>query len=311
MAEERLIDDDKDRKYKIRKNADGEEELIIVGDEEEEEIEEVGFEVPDFVSDDEEAAVMTPEQLAERERRRGEEEALRLQNLQARISKAEEHISQQNFEGALYELGLAEKLDGRNGEVLALKLKALSHNFTDYSRLEDCAETADGVSLYSTDGQKRELQEISSPLSARLESVKAERAELSVENEAKKSERREVYKKRAAKSQVKFLTTLAAFIVPLIIAVIFSTMMFAREDGVFLILTIVFASVALVAFIVLLVMAHKFWEDKRNLKLNERNSSTKLGRKYEAKKLEEEQLTRIYAAINAVSGENGIENDIS
>ena len=29
MAEERLVDDDKDRKYKIRKNADGEDELVI------------------------------------------------------------------------------------------------------------------------------------------------------------------------------------------------------------------------------------------------------------------------------------------
>ena len=29
MAEERLIDDDKDKKYKIRKNADGEDELYI------------------------------------------------------------------------------------------------------------------------------------------------------------------------------------------------------------------------------------------------------------------------------------------
>ncbi|MBD5632121.1 MAG: hypothetical protein HDP34_02685 [Clostridia bacterium] len=307
MAEERLIDDDKDRKYKIRKNADGEEELIIDGDEEQEEVEEVGFEVPEFVSDDEEAAVMTPEQLAERERRREEEEALRLQNLQTRISKAEEFILQQNFECALYELDLAEKLDGRNGAVYALKLKALSHCFTDYTRLEDCAEAAECVSKYSTDEQKQDLKQESAPLAARIDSVKAERAELNEENEAKKSERREVFKKRAAKSQLRFLTTLAAFIVPLIIAVIFSTMMFAREDGVFLILTIVFASIAVIAFIILLVMAHKFWEDKRNLKLNERNSSTKLGRKYEAKKHEEEQLTLIYAAVN----ENGIENDIS
>ena len=42
MAEERLIDDDKDRKYKIRKNADGEEELIVIdpedGEEEESDI---------------------------------------------------------------------------------------------------------------------------------------------------------------------------------------------------------------------------------------------------------------------------------
>ena len=78
MAEERLIDDDKDRKYKIRKNENGEEELVISPqDGEEENAEEVSFEVPDFDTDDEEAAVMTPEQLAARQRQREEEEARR------------------------------------------------------------------------------------------------------------------------------------------------------------------------------------------------------------------------------------------
>ena len=61
MAEERLIDDDKDRKYKIRKNADGEDELYIDLEESEEESgESLEFEVPEFETDDEEAAVLTP-----------------------------------------------------------------------------------------------------------------------------------------------------------------------------------------------------------------------------------------------------------
>ncbi len=80
-----MIDDDKDRKYKIRKNEDGEDELYIEGGDGEEEI---GFEVPEFDTDDEEAAVMTPEQLAERERRREEAEQARLKNLEERICKA-------------------------------------------------------------------------------------------------------------------------------------------------------------------------------------------------------------------------------
>ena len=78
MAEERLIDDDKDRKYKIVKNADGEDELVIDGaPDEAESADEVGFEVPELDSDDEEAAIMTPEQLAARERMREEAEAAR------------------------------------------------------------------------------------------------------------------------------------------------------------------------------------------------------------------------------------------
>ena len=52
MAEERLIDDDKDRKYKIRVNEDGEEELIIAPQTAAEEAAEIDFEVPDFDDDD-------------------------------------------------------------------------------------------------------------------------------------------------------------------------------------------------------------------------------------------------------------------
>ena len=51
MAEERLIDDDKDRKYKIRKNENGEDELVIDGLPEEEDREEIAFEVPDLESE--------------------------------------------------------------------------------------------------------------------------------------------------------------------------------------------------------------------------------------------------------------------
>ena len=91
MAEERLIDDDKDRKYKIRVNEDGEEELIIAPQTAAEEAAEIDFEVPDFDDDDEEAAVMTPEQLAARQRRREEEAARRAQKnaLKRRISAAQ------------------------------------------------------------------------------------------------------------------------------------------------------------------------------------------------------------------------------
>ena len=59
MAEERLIDDDKDKKYKIRINEQGEEELVLDetrAESDAEESDEVGFEVPELDEDDEEAA---------------------------------------------------------------------------------------------------------------------------------------------------------------------------------------------------------------------------------------------------------------
>ena len=56
MAEERIIDDDKDKKYRIRINEDGEEELEVIDlgmDEEQEEAYETGLEIPEFEEDDE------------------------------------------------------------------------------------------------------------------------------------------------------------------------------------------------------------------------------------------------------------------
>ena len=66
MAEERLIDADKDKKYRIKINADGEEELVVDEGVEpvEEVVQEVLFEVEEISEDNEEEAVMTPEQLA-------------------------------------------------------------------------------------------------------------------------------------------------------------------------------------------------------------------------------------------------------
>ena len=78
MAEERLIDDDKDRKYKIRRNADGEDELIIDDTETPDDESDIPvFDIPVYLEDDDEAALLTPEQLAERERMRAEEQSAR------------------------------------------------------------------------------------------------------------------------------------------------------------------------------------------------------------------------------------------
>lgn len=305
MAEERLIDDDKDRKYKIRINENGEEELIIVPDANGEEEESVGVEVPDFEDDDEDASVMTPEQLAARRKAQEEEAARKAAKVEERLSRGREFLGNGEFESAVYELSMAQEIDAENGEVLALKLVALSRNFTDYTLLDECAETAGGVKSFSTAEQKNELSAIAQPLINRLDSVRTETEKLNKENEEKKSERREAFTAKRKKSMIAFAATVIPFIVFLVVAVsVGSTIMFAREDGTFLIMTIVFGVFALVFFVLSLIFAHMLWEASRNVRLNENNSSTKLGREYESKKNEFDKLTRIYEAFNgSVEGE--------
>lgn len=151
MAEERLIDEDKDRKYKIRKNADGEDELVIDAEADvEEEFEEVEFEVTESDFDDEEAAVMTPEQLAAREKAREEAEAKRVEELNSHISRAQSLVDEGKFEDATFVLDAAAELDRGNGKVYALKLIALTEGFTKFSNSYDATEAAEGVLAFAT-----------------------------------------------------------------------------------------------------------------------------------------------------------------
>lgn len=308
MAEERLIDDDKDRKYKIRINENGEEELVIDPNAEEDEVEEIDFEVPDFDTDDEEAAVMTPEQLAARQRQREEEEAKRAKKASVYLDRAKSCLAEKDYSGAIYALTQAAELDSVNGEIYALQIQAYTQNFTEWSYLEDGATAADGLAEHGTEELKNGLKEISAPLSQKIAETKKSVSELNEENESKKDERRQAFKARKKTALIAFSSTAAPFVVFLVLAIVIGVnFMFTREDALFTIITILFAALALAAFIAMLVMAHKLWDASRNLKLNERNSSTKLGREYEQEKTRLEQLTRIYAVINSISTENGQE----
>lgn len=284
MAEERLIDDDldKNRKYKIRKNADGEDELYIdesanVG----EEFETVGFEIPEFATDDDEVAIMTPEQFEAMRRAKQEEEERKRRAVESYIEKAVEKLAEPDYESALYLLNSAEEIDGTCGTVHRLKLSTLSRNFTDYTMLDDCVDTAKNVAAYCTDEQKAELSEMSAPLQQRIVGLEEKAAALHVEVESKKSERRETFIAERKRSIIWFSVTGVPFLVFLVLAIGFSTVMFAAKDGTNLILTIVFAALTLVCFIASVFTARRMWAAMQRVSLNEKNSSTKLGREYE------------------------------
>ena len=302
MAEERLIDDDKDKKYKIRKNADGEDELVIdeSADGEDEESDIPVFEVPIAETDDEEAAVLTPEQFAERKRRLEEEEKARAEKRGVHLSAAREKIASGDFEAALYEVNLAEEVSPNDGEVYCVKLMALTRNFTEFSSLDNCVSVADGIKLHADEKQKSEIQPFAAAKKFRqqIDETKSKAEKLKTENEQKKAERREVFADKK-KFALKLLAGAAApFAVLAILAIVFASMIFAAENGLYLILTIVFGALAFVALIFVLITAHKFWDASRNCKLNEKDSSTKLGREYLETKAVLDKLNKIYSLFD-------------
>ncbi len=310
MAEERLIDDDKDKKYKIRKNADGEDELYIDLEGGEEVEESVEFEVPEFETDDEEAAVLTPEQLAERERLKREEEARNRQKAGELIARARELIGEQSYEGALYVISEAEELLENDGEIAIVKLLATTENLRTFSG-EEVAEAVGDVESNSSEEQKKELSEYLGVLRSEAEGLSAEVENLERENEGKKAERRQVFLKDRKKSLIFFGATGVPFAVFLILGIYFATVMHAVKDGRNIIFTIVFFAIAGALFIVLLFALHMLWDSVKKVSLNEKNSSTKTGREYESKR---EQYTLISRVIATIEGEKEAQvekNDIS
>lgn len=294
MAEERLIDDDKDRKYKIIKNENGEEELVILPSDESEESEEQHlFEVEEPESDDEEGAYLSPEEYAERE----EQRRMQLEKVREKIEKVRADIADGEYEKAQYALEEIVEEAPESGEVFQLKLIAESRSFTDFTRLDECLEAAEGVKKLCDGEQKCELAEMAGGLSSLLESTKAEAEELNAENERKKEERRPVFNERFKKAAKFFAISTAVFGALLVVAAVFASMIYAREDGINVVLTAVFGGLAGIAFIVFLISAHKIWVARRNVKLNEDNSRTKIGREYEKKRVLLEKLQTISGAI--------------
>ena len=294
MAEERLIDDDKDRKYKIRKNADGEDELVIDDTQTPDDESDIPvFDIPVYLEDDDEAAVLTPEQLAERERIRSEEEAARAEKIKSALEKAELKLEEGDFESALYAVGKVNGIADGNGDYYFLKLKILSRNFTDFQSLSECAETAGGVKEFSSSEQKQALKSISTVYETRANEAEKTAAALKEENERKKSERRSVFAERKTKAQRNLLVTVLPFLAFVVLAIVFATRLFSAENGTFVVLTIVFSALAAIVFVAVLFTLRKFLEAARNVKLNELDSSTKLGREYLETQKQYEYLKRI------------------
>lgn len=304
MAEERLIDDDKDRKYRIRKNADGEDELYVDvgGDEEEEQVE---FEVPEFETDDEEAAVLTPEQFAERERLRREDEARKRAQADSHIEKARRLIEEQSYGGAIYEISAAEELLPDDGGIAVVKLIALTENMRTFEGEE--TETAVGaVEKYATKEQTEELKEFAPELKE-LSLALGERAQtLGEENEDKKRERRQVFVKSKKNSLIFFASVAVPFLVFLILGIYFASVMHAVKDGRNIIYTIVFFAIAGVLFIAFLFAAHRLWDSAKKVSLNEKNSSSKLGREFESVSAQLDLVNRI---LKMTESDGGLEKE--
>lgn len=297
MAEERLIDTDKDKKYRIKINADGEEELEIdeSGENAEEATEEVVFDVEEPQVDEGE---LTPKELEERREAEEKELAERRQSAEELVEKARAESLLFRYATALEYLEKAEELDSQNGEIYALRLSAYTRDFTDYTKIVTAAESADKVKeLTSPETKKKLMAKGESSLKDNIESLRKSVTKLSDENEAKKAERAVKFKADRNKSLIAFCILLCAFAVSVGITVYFAGIIYTVSTGLYLILTGVFGGLSLVTLIALAFAARWLNITCRRIRLNKRNTTTKLGREMLARQAELKASLAVYDAI--------------
>lgn len=288
MAIEEFKDDDKNRKYRIRINEYGEEELEIINPEDEEEDEQeraveagADFEVPEFTEDDESVTGLTPEQLyIERMRREQEREKASADAMEL-IEKAAALFKEGKTEYALISLDSAQKTFEEQAEIYPLKLEVLTKKYTDFSRIDECLTLTDNYTKYVSAENKAEYSDKhAKKLLAEIERVQAQNESIHEENEQKKAERRVRFKERFKRTLRNFFFAFIPFIVLLAIGIGFSTVMFSVDTGELFVVTIVFFALAFIMFIVSILLARPLAREIMHLYVNERDSSTALGRTY-------------------------------
>lgn len=292
MAEERLIDTDKDKKYKIRKNADGEDELYIDESGEEQEVEEVTFLVEN------EGENRADEDYAEQYSQAEEERAKREKEVEELISSARSECQEGRFATAADYLEKAMELDSQNGEIYALQLVIYTRDFTDYSQIKDALKFTEGLEKYTSSKTKEKLlAKAETGLEERISVLQKTVNTLSEENEKQKSTRAKRFVADRNKSAIIFGIIFAIFAVLAGAAVYCYLNIHSVKTYEYLIAAIVLTAVAAAALIASGVVLRKLVTACRRVRLNSKNTSTELGRNLLAHQADLNAFTAIYEAL--------------
>lgn len=285
MAEERIIDNDRDSRYRFRVNEDGEEELVI-DDVEDAPAQEQDEEGEQYDYGAEEA------QLEEEERKKREK---RIEEL---LENARKDISKFKFSTALEYLEEVEELDNENGELYALRVTAYTSGFTDYSQITVAAKNADGIKRYASAERKAELfEKCHEDLEENIEGLRREITELAGENEQKKAQRAVKFKADRIKALIAFAVFFAALATCAALAGYFSTLIHTVPTNKYTVLTIVFGALAGVMLLADAFAARWVNITFRRMRLNRRNTSTQLGREVLSEQIRLKAFLALYSAL--------------
>lgn len=283
MAEERLIDDDKDKnkKYTVRTNADGEEEFII-------------FESAPRKDGGEAADVQFDEEYAFGNRssvRFGEEEDF--------AAKAKECMARGNYSTALECVARAARLSPRDGETAALELRIYTRDMTDFSHgaLQGARSAVRRVAEYASKDTKERLKAMCvQPVGAAVRAACDRADRLRAQNESAKMERERLFKAPFVQARKRFLLSLVPLALCTACMAVFVAL-FALYGGAYAVAAWICGGLAAVSFALSAFAARKLYITARRMAINRDDSRSRLGRECLAA---EEDIKILRSILDAV-----------
>ncbi|MBQ8320672.1 MAG: hypothetical protein IJX81_07340 [Clostridia bacterium] len=284
--EERIIDDEYGRGIRMKKTKDGYVDVTDaaleegLAEEETEAVEELAFEFPDLEEDDEDLVGLTPEEALALRKKKEEEAALRAKTYAELLKVGEKLLSEKSFKAAELEYEKALSFDDVATEASVGYWRAKTENFekpdvlideyleAGYENLEfdlgyEAVEIIKKEHKESFEKRYAELTEEEKPLKAAFE----ERQE----------ERRKVLKPRLKKARIAFFCALVPFTLCLILAIVFGLKNFTVLTNEYIPVTIVFAALSVVLFVLLGVFTNKYINSGRIYRANENPKATEEG----------------------------------
>lgn len=283
MAEERLIDDDKDKnkKYTVRTNADGEEEFIIF---EPAPREGVG-EVADMQFDEEYAF--------------GNRSSVRFGEEEDFVAKAKECMARGSYSTALECVARAARLSPRDGETAALELRIYTRDMTDFSHgaLHGARSAVRRVAEYASKDTKERLKAMcAQPVGAAVRAACDRADRLRAQNESAKEERERLFKAPFLQARKRFLLSLVPLALCTACTAVFVAL-FALYGGAYAVAAWICGGLAAVSFALSAFAARKLYITARRMAINRDDSRSRLGRECLAA---EEDIKILRSILDAV-----------
>ena len=301
--EERMIDDEYGRGIRLKKTKDG---YVDVTDEaleeapeegqEEETAEELAFEFPELEEDDEDLVGLSPEEAMALRKQKAEAAEERARLYAEHVAAGDKLLAEGSFKAAELAYERALEYDQIATAASVGYWRAKTENFEEPDAfIEDYFESGFENLEYDVGYEAMEQikKDYREKFQARYDELTEEETPLKAVFEEAQEARRSVLKPRLKKAWIGFACTAIPFAVFFVLTIVFGMKNFTVSTNQFIPVTLVFAALSVVTFILFGSSSNKLINTKRIYRTNESMDSTEEGERLE----EIAQYKELYARL--------------